>query len=144
MDFDVIKRLLAAFEREHVQYAIFGAVAMGLHGLARFTEDLDVFVAPEAANIDRLKAAVRSVIDDPEIEHITAADLLGEYPAVQYVPPDGTFHIDIVTRPRRGVRVCRSSDRAGPIRRSPGVGRDTDGSLRDEAQDRAFEGPCRR
>jgi len=98
MDFDVIKRLLAAFEREQVRYAIFGAVAMGLHGLARFTEDLDVFVAPEAANIDRLKVALRSVVDDPEIEHITADDLLGEYPAVQYVPPDGAFHIDIVTR----------------------------------------------
>lgn len=98
MDFDVIKRLLAALEREQVRYAIFGAVAMSLHGLARFTEDLDVFVAPEAANITRLRVALRSVVDDPEIEQITAADLLGEYPAVQYVPPDGTFHIDIVTR----------------------------------------------
>ena len=98
MDFEVIKRLLAALEREHVRYAIFGAVAMGLHGLARFTEDLDLFVEPQVDNIDRLRAALRSVIDDPEIEHITAADLLGDYPAVQYVPPDGTFHIDIVTR----------------------------------------------
>jgi hypothetical protein len=83
MDFDVIKRTLAAFEREQVRYAIFGTVAMSLHGLARFTEGLDVFVAPEAANIDRLKVALRSVVDDPEIEQITAADLLGEYPAVQ-------------------------------------------------------------
>lgn len=98
MDFEVIKRLLAALEREHVRYAVFGAVAMGLHGLARFTEDLDIFVAPEAANIDRLRAALRSVVNDPEIEQITAADLLGDYPAVQYVPPDGTFHIDILTR----------------------------------------------
>jgi len=55
-------------------------------------------VAPEVANIDRLRAALRSVIDDPEIDLITAADLLGDYPAVQYVPPDGTFHIDILTR----------------------------------------------
>jgi hypothetical protein len=98
MDFEVVKRLLAALEREQVHYAIFGAVAMNLHGLARFTEDLDVFVEPEAANIDRLRTALRSVVDDPEIEQITAADLLGDYPAVQYVPPDGTFHIDIVTR----------------------------------------------
>ena len=64
MDFEVIKRLLAALEREHVRYAVFGAVAMGLHGLARFTEDLDLFVAPEAANIDRLRAALRFVVDD--------------------------------------------------------------------------------
>lgn len=98
MDFEVLKRLLAALEREHVNYAVFGGVAMNLHGLARFTEDLDVFVEPEAANIGRLRAALRSVVDDPEIENITAADLLGDYPAVQYVPPDGTFHIDILTR----------------------------------------------
>ena len=46
MDFEVIKRLLAVLEREHVRYAIIGAVAMGLHGLARFTEGLDLFVEP--------------------------------------------------------------------------------------------------
>jgi len=26
--------------------------------------------------------------------------LLGEYPALPYVPPEGTFHIDILTRLR--------------------------------------------
>jgi hypothetical protein len=98
MDFEIIKRLLAALEREQVRYAIFGAVALNLHGLARFTEDLDLFVEPEEGNIDRLKAALRSVIDDPEIENITSEDLLGDYPAVQYSPPDGAFHIDILTR----------------------------------------------
>lgn len=98
MDYDVLKRLLAALESLGVRYAVFGAVAMNFHGLARFTEDLDLFIAPEAANVDRLKAALRSVIDDPEIDGITADDLLGAYPAVQYIPPDGTFHIDILTR----------------------------------------------
>ena len=91
-------RLFAALEREGVRYAVFGAVALGLHGLARFTEDLDIFIEPEIGNIDRLRRALRSVIDDPEIDGITAEDLLGDYPAVQYVPPDGSFHIDILTR----------------------------------------------
>ncbi len=98
MDFDVLKRVLAALESRGVKYAIFGAVALNLHGLARFTEDLDIFIAPEEANIDRLKLALRDVHDDPEIEHITAGDLLGEYPAVQYNPPGGSFHLDILTR----------------------------------------------
>ena len=39
-----------------------------------------------------------SVFDDPCIDEITADDLLGEYPAVQYVPPSGEFHIDVLTR----------------------------------------------
>ncbi len=98
VDFEVIKRLLAGLEREQVRYAIFGAVALNLHGLARFTEDLDLFVEPEAKNIERLRAALRTVVDDPEIENITAEDLLGDYPAVQYVPPDGSFQVDILTR----------------------------------------------
>jgi hypothetical protein len=98
MDFEVIKRLLASLEREGVRYAIFGAVALNFHGLARFTEDLDIFVAPEAKNIERLRAALHAVVDDPEIDSITAEDLLGDYPAVQYVPPDGSFQMDILTR----------------------------------------------
>ena len=81
-----------------MHYAIIGAVALNLHGLARSTEDLDIFVEPDAGNIDRLKLALRDAIDDPDIDGITAEDLLGEYPAVQYIPPQGAFHIDILTR----------------------------------------------
>ena len=98
MDFEAAKRVLAAFEREGVRYAVFGAAALNLHGLARFTEDLDLFIAPTADNIERLRRALQSVFNDPDIEQITAADLLGDYPAVQYVPPEGTFHLDLLTR----------------------------------------------
>lgn len=98
MDDDILKRTLAAFEARGVSYAIFGAVALNLHGLARFTEDLDIFIAPDGANIERLKQALRDVYDDPDIEQITAVDLLGEYPAVQYNPPGSVFHLDILTR----------------------------------------------
>lgn len=98
MDFDSVRKVLAALERERVEYVVFGAVAINLLGLPRATEDLDIFIAPDPANIDRLKTALRSVFADPSIEDIRAEDLLGEYPAVQYVPPEGTFYIDILTR----------------------------------------------
>lgn len=98
MDYDVTRRVLAAFEREGVRYVIFGGVALNLLGLARFTEDLDVFILPERDNVDRLKRALLSVFGDPHIDEISADDLLGDYPAVQYVPPEGAFHIDILTR----------------------------------------------
>ncbi len=98
MDFESIKRLLASLENEGVRYAIFGAVALNLHGLPRFTEDLDIFVAPEPTNIERLRTALHAVVNDPEIDNITTEDLLGDYPAVQYVPPDGSFQVDILTR----------------------------------------------
>ncbi len=95
---DLIQSVLAALEREHVDYAVFGAVALALHGLPRATEDLDLFIAPDRDNIERLKAALRSVFHDPHIDEITADDLLGEYPAMQYGPPEGPFHIDLLTR----------------------------------------------
>jgi hypothetical protein len=98
MEFERLRSLLAALEREGVTYAVFGGIALNLHGLARFTEDLDLFVAPEAQNIERLRQALISVFTDPTIEDIRAEDLLGAYPAVQYVPPDGSFHVDILTR----------------------------------------------
>jgi hypothetical protein len=98
MDFDVLKRVLAALEARGVRYAIFGAVALNLHGLARSTEDLDLFVEPDAANIERLRLALHDAIDDPDIDGITAGDLLGDYPAIQYVPPAGAFRVDILTR----------------------------------------------
>lgn len=98
MQADPVARVLEALEREGVKYAIFGAVAVNIHGLPRFTEDLDIFVAPERANIESLKRALRSVFADPHIEEISPDDLLGEYPAIQYVPPEGAFYIDILTR----------------------------------------------
>ncbi len=92
------RKVLTALEREGVRYTIFGGVALNLHGLARTTEDLDVFVAPERENIDRLRKALHSVFADPHIDEIQAEDLLGDYPAVQYIPPEGGFHLDILTR----------------------------------------------
>jgi hypothetical protein len=98
VDYEVVRKVLAALEQEGVHYVIFGAAALNLHGLARFTEDLDLFIDPDRDNIERLKRALRAVFADPHIEEISADDLLGEYPAIQYVPPDGTFHIDLLTR----------------------------------------------
>lgn len=98
MDLEIAKTVFAALEREGVRYVVFGAVAINLLGLARATEDLDLFIAPEADNIERLKTALRSVFADPSIDEILVEDLLGDYPAVQYNPPSGDFHLDILTR----------------------------------------------
>ena len=98
MDYEVVKRVLGALENNGVRYVVFGAAALNFHGLARFTEDLDLFIAPERENIERLRQALHGVFDDPAIDDISADDLLGEYPAIQYVPPDGMFHIDLLTK----------------------------------------------
>lgn len=92
-----LRAIFLALGEQQVKYAVFGAVALGLHGLARATADLDLFIRPDEENVGRLKAALQMIFNDPSIKEITAEDLCGDYPAVRYVPPDG-FSMDILTR----------------------------------------------
>ncbi len=99
MDRDEIFRVFRAFEASGLEYALIGAAAMGLHGIVRATEDVDLFIKATPENVERLRVALRSAYDaDPHVEEISAADLLGEYPAVRYYPPSGDLYFDIMTR----------------------------------------------
>jgi hypothetical protein len=92
-------RVLRAFERERLEYVLIGAAAMGFHGLIRATEDLDIFIRATGDNVERLKRAFRAAYaNDPNIDDIHAADLLGDYPAVRYYPPSGDLYFDVMTR----------------------------------------------
>jgi hypothetical protein len=72
---------------------------MGFHGLIRATEDLDIFIRATEENVARLKRAFRAAYEnDPNIDDIRAADLLGDYPAVRYYPPSGDLYFDVMTR----------------------------------------------
>jgi len=99
VDRDEIMRVLRAFEAAGLEYVLIGAAAMGFHGLVRATEDLDLFIRATAENIEKLRAAFRAVYEgDPHINDISAADLLGDYPSVRYVPPSGNLYFDVMTR----------------------------------------------
>ena len=91
-------RVLRALERHRVEYVLVGSMAMAAQGLVRATRDMDIFVEPGEANVTRLKAALRELFDDPAVDGIRSDELAGEYPAVQYVPPEGDFWIDILAR----------------------------------------------
>lgn len=88
----------SAYVEEEVRYAVFGGLAMAAHGLDRGTRDLDLFVAADEENVASLRRALRAVYQDEAIEEITSADLEGDYPAIQYGPPEVAFTIDIVSR----------------------------------------------
>jgi len=90
--------VLAALDRHHVDYVLVGGLALGVHGLVRATRDIDLFVRPTPDNVERLRAALRSVFDDASIDEIVAADLAGGYPVVRYGPPDADFVIDLIGR----------------------------------------------
>ena len=99
MDRDELLRVLRAFEEAGLDYVLIGATAMGFHGVIRATEDVDLFVRATPDNIDRLRRALRTAYaGDAQIDEITAADLLGDYPAVRYYPPSGDLYFDVMTR----------------------------------------------
>src|SRR6476619_1515044 len=54
MDRDEVFRVLRAFEAAGLEYVLIGAAAMGLHGVVRATEDLDLFIRATADHIERL------------------------------------------------------------------------------------------
>jgi len=99
MDRNEVIRVLRAFEAAGLEYVLIGAAAMGFHGLIRTTEALDLFIRATPENVDKLRIALRATYDgDPHINEISSADLLGEYPAVRYVPPTGDLYFDVMTR----------------------------------------------
>ena len=99
VDRDEIMRVLRAFEAAGLEYVLIGAAAMGFHGLVRATEGLDLFIRATPENIEKLRVALRTAYEgDPNINEISSPDLLGEYPAVRYVPPTGDLYFDVLTR----------------------------------------------
>lgn len=93
--FENFLKILRALAREKVEYILIGGFAVILHGLARLTADIDIFIKPEAENLERMKKALKKVFPtDEEIESITLQDLR-DYAVVRF----GTaadFYIDIV------------------------------------------------
>jgi hypothetical protein len=98
MDFNRFLELLKALARERVDYVLVGGVALNVHGIVRATEDVDLFIRPVAENVERLKKALASIWNDPDIGEITIADLAGDYPAIRYGPPGEAFVIDLLAR----------------------------------------------
>jgi hypothetical protein len=96
---DELLRILGAFEAEQLEYVLIGATAMGFHGLVRATEDVDLLIRATSENVERLRRALRAAYSgDPSVDEIRAEDLLGDYPAVRYYPPNGLLFLDILTR----------------------------------------------
>jgi Nucleotidyl transferase AbiEii toxin, Type IV TA system len=98
IDFNRVLSIVEAFNREGVEYKVCGGVAMNFHGLPRTTEDVDFFVAPSPENLVRIKRALRSIWDDPDLDEVQDDDMIGDYPNVTYEPPDEPFAIDLLSR----------------------------------------------
>lgn len=98
MTIDEARDILAALVGEGVEFVLIGSMAMAVQGLPRATHDMDFFVSPARENIEKLKRALKDLYDDPNVDEIDPAELAGDYPAVEYVPPHARYSMDILTR----------------------------------------------
>jgi predicted nucleotidyltransferase len=69
-----IEDLLRSLNAHNVEFVIIGATAFPIHGYARATLDIDLFIRPEPRNAGRLLDALRDFGYD--IAEITLEDLL--------------------------------------------------------------------
>lgn len=88
--------ILAALDKQDVDYVLIGGVAVILHGMERLTRDVDIMVKMAPENIERLRKALHEVFDDASIEEITLGELR-KYPVIRYGTPNG-FYIDVIAR----------------------------------------------
>src|SRR4030042_2681013 len=87
--------IMRAVPAEDVDYSLSGVFAVILHGLSRLTADIDIFVKPEADNLERLKKALRKVFPtDDEIYSLSLRDLQ-DYAVVRFGTADD-FYIDLI------------------------------------------------
>ena len=90
-------KILRALAKEKVEYILIGGFAVILHGLARLTADIDIFIKPEAENLDRIKKALKEVFHaDLEIDSVSLQDL-HDYAVVRF-GTTADFCIDIMAR----------------------------------------------
>lgn len=97
MNRDELIRVFRALEQAGVEYVLVGGAALGMHGIIRGTEDVDLLIKASRENVQRIASALRSVYqDDPSIEGIRADDLLGDCPVVRYCAPSGKLCLDLI------------------------------------------------
>ena len=53
--YETLRKLVARLEREGLDYAVIGAMALVAHGYRRFTEDVDILLTPEGLQLFREK-----------------------------------------------------------------------------------------
>lgn len=88
--------LMTSFDKNDVEYIVIGGLAINLHGFARNTEDIDLFIQPSRENIENLRNSLFEIFHDDDINEITFEELL-KYPVIRYISDSGIY-IDIIVK----------------------------------------------
>jgi hypothetical protein len=88
------ERLLVDLVRGRVDFVVVGGIAVGLSGIVRATDDLDLLVEGSAANLERLLTVLRTV-GEGHASELTPADFTDEEGAIRVIED---FPIDVFVR----------------------------------------------
>ncbi len=87
--------IVAELVRAEARFLIVGAHALGLHGVARATADLDLWIEPSNENVDRVWRALAAFGAPMETLGIRPSDLTRPNIVAQFgLPP---YRIDVLT-----------------------------------------------
>jgi Nucleotidyl transferase of unknown function (DUF2204) len=92
-----LKKLLAKLAEAEVLFVIVGGIAVTLQGYTRFTEDIDVLIDDERANIERL-LAVLSDYGEGYAKELSVEDFTDSEGAIRLIEEVEMCQIDIFTR----------------------------------------------
>jgi len=94
--FNKFIELVNVLNKNNVEYIIIGGLAINLHGFARNTEDIDIFINPTKQNVERFRESLLEVFNDNDINEIKLEELI-KYPVIRYGTEYG-FSIDVITK----------------------------------------------
>ena len=93
--------LCKALNEYGVKYVVVGGFAVIMHGLARMTEDIDFFIEGSDENVEKIRAVLKSLYNDPSIDDLKAEDIK-KYAVIRYGSPDD-FNIDFISKIGEGL-----------------------------------------
>lgn len=73
------KDMLSMFIAERVEYLLVGAYAVGVHGVPRYTGDIDLWIRPQPENAKRVFRALAKFgapMGDLSVQELSAPDLI--------------------------------------------------------------------
>lgn len=92
------KEVIKKFNKCEVDYLLVGGLAVGFYGYARFTGDMDLWINPTNANLDKLGNALKSLgYEDAVIEKVTKLRPVDHPTPIRLISEDDIFQVDVMT-----------------------------------------------
>ncbi len=88
-----LEAICEAFEKKRIRYILIGGMAVALHGVPRYTEDIDFIFFSSNSELEKIKKALYRLYQDESIFDLTEKDL--DYSVIRYGTPKG-YVIDLM------------------------------------------------